>query len=220
LFSEISHELRTPVAVLRGELELLQDGIRPFDKHSVASLHSETLRLGRLIDDLNTLSMAQASGIEYQMDSLNLTALLENHLEKYRDSIQGIEIKIHAEKNLWLQGDKQRLTQLLDNLMQNSIRYTDVPGSISVELTSTNNTIHLTWQDSAPGVSNDSLQRLFEPLYRDEQSRSRALGGSGLGLSIVQKIVQAHSGSVLADQSALGGLKITVKLPENRQEQQ
>ena len=109
--------------------------------------------------------------------------------------------------------DEARLHQLLLNLITNSVKYTDVPGSIFLSLRRGDGEVILTLEDSSPAVSSDDLERLFEPLFRDEASRDRNRGGSGLGLSIARRIAAAHDGSLNVSLSARGGLAITLTLP-------
>ena len=215
--AEISHELRTPVAVLQGEIEAIQDGVNPLDQAAIDSLHSETTRLGRLINDLHELTLSDMAALNYQMRSLDLLELIESrlHSAKALTDQQQLAVQISG-KPANINGDAQRLSQLIDNLIQNSIRYTDTGGTIEVSLkpaADNPDELVLEWADSSPGVSDDQLPRLFDPLYRGEDSRSREYGGSGLGLAIVEKIVSAHQGELEAFQSALGGLGIRVRLP-------
>ena len=215
LFAETSHELRTPVAVLQSELEAMQDGIRDINKSSIDSLHSETLRLNRLIDDLHTLSLADAGSLDYQMEPVNISLLIEEKLEKYSSITPDISVSFQGtQSTTTILADKQRLEQLIDNLMQNTMRYTDKPGTLDIKLVPDGtNKVSLVWSDSAPGVSTDALNQLFDPLYRTEASRSRETGGAGLGLSIVAKIMQAHNGTCKATHAPPGGLSIQLTFP-------
>ncbi|MFK7856144.1 MAG: ATP-binding protein [Granulosicoccus sp.] len=215
--AELSHELRTPVAILQSEVEAIEDGVRPLDMQAINSLYVETLRLSHLINDLHVLSLSDVGALEYQMDSLNLLSVVEercNAVEALR-SEQRISLKINAELTDYsIKGDAQRLGQLLDNLLQNSLRYTDEGGQIEIELAQHDNKIYLSWHDSTPGLLDKQLPKLFEPLFRADESRNRTQGGSGLGLSIVQKIVLAHQGSIEASHSPLGGLAINIQFPK------
>ncbi len=216
LIAEISHELRTPVAVLQGELEALQDGVRELNSESINSLHTETIRLNRLIDDLHTLSLANTGALEYQMQPVNLAELVQTQISGYQTSESDLNISLQTSVPAPIfNADKQRIQQLIDNLMQNSIRYTDKPGSvsISVENDTTKNSVKLHWSDSSPGVEDTALEKLFDPLFRAEKSRSREFGGAGLGLSIVKKIVDAHHGTCTATHSESGGLTISISFP-------
>jgi len=218
--AEISHELRTPLAVLRGEIEAVQDGVRALDKAAVDSLHSEVLSLGRLIDDLHTLSVSDVGALDYQMLPLDLGKLISDVLDTQQEAFATKSLKVTRELVLDkanVLGDSQRLVQLFSNLTQNTCRYTDANGELHVAMqltqTDSRDVLIIDWEDSSPGVPNDALPNLFDPLYRTEASRSREFGGTGLGLSIAKRIVEAHAGAISAEQSALGGLHIQITLP-------
>ncbi len=214
--AEISHELRTPLAILQGEIEAIEDGIRPFDATSLDSLNAETQRLSRLVNDLHDLSLSDLGALNYRMAPMNLAGLLRERLAaaKQQTDEKALIVKMKAIDNDYLiLGDHQRIGQLIDNLLQNSIRYTDHGGRMRIELSASSDTVNLRWEDSAPGVSDDDLPHLFDSLYRAEQSRNRSHGGAGLGLAIAHKIVDAHQGTLLATHSALGGLQIDLQLP-------
>ncbi len=217
--ADISHELRTPVAVLQAELEALQDGITKPTPATLSSLHQEVRRLGDLIDDLHELSLSDAGALSYQMAPVNLSELIDTVCQQSRSSLRQAHLTLDWERPsepLWVEGDAKRLTQLLTNLMQNSLHYTvgtdTEPGLVRVELSQEPQGVRLRWSDSAPGVPEEDLPRLFERLYRGEHSRSRATGGSGLGLAIARNVVEAHGGTIEASASALGGLTMTVTL--------
>ncbi len=215
-FAEISHELRTPIGVMQAELEALQDGIRPLDKTAIDSLHAETLRLNRLIEDLRSLSLADAGTLDYQMQVFDLKACIDNQINRHRSSLPDFDIEFSAPAYAcFINGDQQRLEQLLDNLLQNTMRYTTLPGQLKISVSTEGNQVLLVWEDTAPGVPDAALNKLFNPLFRAEESRNREFGGSGLGLSIVRKIVNAHSGRVAAHHSDLGGLRITIRFPKS-----
>ena len=213
--AEISHELRTPVAVLQAELEAMQDGVSPVDEAALASLHGETTRLSRLIDDLRDLTLADAGALDYRFERLDLGALVAERLEPARARLveAGLELALENDGPVSVDADSQRLAQLIDNLLQNSLRYTDAGGRLEVHVGRRDDLARLLWQDSAPGVPGPDLPRLFDPLYRVDDSRRRETGGSGLGLAIVGKIAEAHGGRVRAAASALGGLAIELELP-------
>lgn len=214
--AEISHELRTPVSILQGEIEAIEDGIRPLDASSLASLHTETLRLSRLISDLHDLSLSDLGALNYEMAPIELQQVVQQRLaaaEPARLERQlSIELEVNT-ANTRVLGDEQRLQQLFDNLLQNSLRYTRSPGTIRIELTQQADALRIDWMDSAPGVSDTDLNNLFDPLFRVEQSRNRAHGGAGLGLAIAKKIVTSHSGTISASPASLGGVLITIELP-------
>ena len=215
-FSDIAHELRTPVAILQGELEALCDGIRPLNQESLKGLESEVAQLTHLINDLHDLALADGGNLRYQFRLEDLSSLIEDVLDSYHSSFaqRGITCRTALPDQALIQQDPVRLRQLLDNLFQNSLKYTADGGELSVSLRQQeDNTWQLTVDDSAPGVSDDALPKLFDHLYRVESSRNRRTGGSGLGLAICQRIVQAHGGVLHAEHSPLGGVRIHISLP-------
>lgn len=215
--ADIAHELRTPLAILRGEIEALQDGINQPDTHTLASLHHEVSHLQRLVSDLYDLSMSDSGALSYRQESLDLIAVLQETLTVHSTSLDEQQLSVDttglSQQPVLIQGDSQRLQQLFKNLLENSLRYTDKPGQLHISTQLKAGWVDILFEDSSPGVPEDSLPRLFERLYRVESSRNRATGGAGLGLSICRNIVDAHGGSISAAHSTLGGLEIRVHLP-------
>ncbi|MEZ5536178.1 MAG: ATP-binding protein [Thiolinea sp.] len=213
---DIAHELRTPLSILRGEIEAIQDGISEADPDTIQSLHQETLHLQRLVEDLYTLSVSDSGSLTYHKTRLDISGLLSDTLSQFETQLKDKQLSVttNISGNVNLSGDAQRLQQLFQNLLRNSLRYTDSPGQIHISLSHDKDRIKITFEDTAPGVPDDALPRLFERLYRVESSRNRATGGAGIGLSICHNIVQAHDGNISAAHSALGGLKIIITLPQ------
>ncbi|MEI6707705.1 MAG: ATP-binding protein [Methylococcales bacterium] len=215
--ADISHELRTPLSVLRGELEALQDGVRQPTAERIHSLHSEVLSLTKLVEDLYELSLSDASAMNYHKEIVNITDIaleIQQHFVA-RFASRGITLRdiSNPDIELLVLADKQRLHQLFSNLAENSCRYTDEGGFCEITLYRTKQTAMITFQDSAPSVPQAALPKLFDRLFRVEKSRSRELGGAGLGLTICKNIVEAHDGRIIAYQSPYGGLSIQVELP-------
>jgi two-component system, OmpR family, sensor histidine kinase BaeS len=214
--ADASHELRTPIAVLKAELEAIQDGMRAPTPDNIRSLQSEVERLGKLVTDLHDLSLADVGGLAYHFEDLDVAQLLREALDGARERLAArdltLETKISATP-LRVRADPQRIFQLIANLVENSARYTDPGGKVRVTLARDAHYVHLDWEDSAPGVPPEALGRIFERLYRVEGSRSREAGGSGLGLAICQSIAQAHGGAIEAHPSKLGGLWIELRFP-------
>ncbi|MFT5224849.1 MAG: two-component system sensor histidine kinase BaeS [Polaribacter sp.] len=218
--ADISHELRTPVAVLQGELEALQDGIRQFNKPSVDSLHQEILRLSRLVNDLHELSLSDLGALSYQKTTIDVIELLKDVIEQHQSSFesQSIEVSLqlpndYDHQKYQIHGDFRRLEQLFTNLANNTRHYTQSPGSLNVTIQKQAHQVLVSWSDSAPGAAPTDIARLFDRLFRVDASRNRNTGGSGLGLSICQNIVSAHQGSIEAKRSELGGVSIIVTFP-------
>jgi two-component system sensor histidine kinase BaeS len=215
--ADISHELRTPLAVLRGEVEALQDGIRPLNRGALDSLHTEVLRLGGLVDDLYQLALSDVGALTYRKETLDLARLMEELAGKYRDDFAAagiiLTLSLPEGANTTVFADPSRLGQLFANLLDNSRNYTDPGGGSDIRLICTNDRATVEIEDSAPGVGEDDLEKLFDRLYRVEGSRNRAGGGAGLGLAICRNIAIAHEGSISARQSPRGGLLVRVELP-------
>lgn len=214
-FSDIAHELRTPVAILQGELEAISDGIRPLSPESIKSLEGEVAQLTHLINDLHDLALADGGNLRYQFHREDLADLLNEVVDSYRNSFaqQAISLETRLPEQAVIDMDPVRIRQLLDNLLQNSLKYTARDGTLSITLAHLGNQWELLIEDSAPGVPDDALPRLFDHLYRVESSRNRRTGGTGLGLAICQRIVEAHGGTIGAEHSPLGGVRIRITLP-------
>lgn len=215
--ADTSHELRTPIAVLKARLEALRDGVMPTSESSWSVLLSASDELGLLVEDLYQLAQTDTGVTDYQFGPVDIGQLLLEAAEASRQQCQKKQLRLSLEatacRGQTLTGDRQRLGQLLRNLLTNSIRYTDPGGRIHLACRLTNNRVHLILEDSAPGIPTEALPHLFERFYRVEASRSREHGGSGLGLSICHAIVTAHGGQIHASASGLGGLCMDIELP-------
>ncbi|WP_407084707.1 two-component system sensor histidine kinase BaeS [Pluralibacter gergoviae] len=216
--ADISHELRTPLAVLRGELEAIQDGVRKFTPESVSSLQAEVGTLTKLVDDLHQLSMSDEGALAYQKAPVDIVSLLEMAGGAFRERFagRGLTLNLSLPESATVFGDRDRLLQLFNNLLENSLRYTDAGGQLLIEARKAAQHITLTFADSGPGVTDQQLAMLCERFYRAESSRNRASGGSGLGLAICVNIAAAHGGRLSAAHSPFGGVSITVELPLDR----
>jgi len=207
--------LRTPVAVLKGEIEALRDGVRQVDEKTTASLLEEAEHLSRLVTDLQTLALSDAGALDFNRKPLDLSMLVSQTGDSWRDRLKERSITLESQitTGIWINGDSQRLRQLLHNLLENCYRYTSSGGRVVLTLASQGEQAVLTLDDSGPGLGKEQLPHVFERFYRAEESRARSSGGSGLGLSICRAIVEAHHGSIEADSNSLGGLRIRVILP-------
>lgn len=215
-FADISHELRTPLTILRGELDAIEDGIRPMDGKTVTSIRQEVDRLSKMVNDLYELSLSDLGALDYHMTPLNLVDVLRDSLDAYLPRARELGIDVEARGVDGVQeivADAGRLHQLFDNVLENSLRYTQSPGKLRCSLVCDVASVAIDFEDSPPGVPAAQCHKLFQRLYRVEESRSRKHGGAGLGLAICRNIVEAHGGSIEAQPSDLGGLKIAIRLP-------
>ena len=213
--ADVAHELRTPVAILKGEVEALADGIRPANERMSASLREEVDQLSALIDDLQTLAMSDAGALNIRKENLDLSGLVSQCIDAFDDRLTGREITIDKSlpDELMLCADPTRVRQLLHNLLENSSRYVSEKGQVRITLHKQQGEAELILEDSGPGLKSEQLDQLFDRFYRVDGSRARVSGGSGLGLSICKNIVEAHGGSIQAGHSEMGGLKIQITLP-------
>jgi len=214
--ADISHELRTPIAVLRGEIEALQDGVRAANDSTIDSLHGEAVHLGKLVEDLYQLAIADQGALTYQKQPTDVVELLGRLLDSAEQRLAEAGLTLERPDDdtpVMVWADPNRLTQLVHNLVTNTIRYTDRGGRMVFAWRVEGERFVLDVQDTTPGVPEEALPRLFDRLYRVEASRNRARGGAGLGLSIVKAIIEAHHGMVEARHSPLGGLWLHMELP-------
>ena len=213
--ADVSHELRTPIAVLRAGLEALEDGVRPLTRESVASLQGEVAALGKLVEDLYQLALADVGALTYRKEPVEVAEVLEQATEPFASRLaeRGLSFQKQFTSDLKVMADADRLAQAFRNLLENSARYTDAGGKVRVTARKNGSGVKIDFEDSAPGVPADTLPHLFERFYRVEGSRSRANGGAGLGLSIVRSVVEAHGGAIEAGASSLGGVRVTITLP-------
>lgn len=214
--SDISHELRTPVSILEGEIAAILDGLRKPDTKQMESLAAEIRRLGRLINDLHQLSKSDIGDLSYRMEPIDIKSIIDHSAQAFEQRFAEVGLTYqssYTEKETLIFGDESRLIQLFINLFENSCRYTDTDGQIRVSLDVIGNSAVVKISDSSPGVKDTDLPMLFDRLYRVEKSRNRASGGSGLGLAICRNIANAHSATLQAEHSSLGGIDMTLTIP-------
>ena len=209
--ASVAHELRTPLAIVRGSLEALQDGVLSPSPELVGSLHDETLRLGRLVDDLEALTAADAAAFSLQLGVVDLAGLVRSSVESYagRLAVAGLTCTVDVVE-VRVPGDAVRLRQVVNNLLANTVKYVPAGGLVDVRLRRDGSQALLTVSDTGPGVSLDDAPHLFERFFR---GRDVTAAGSGIGLAVVAELVAAHGGTVSVDRSPSGGAVFTVHLP-------
>jgi two-component system sensor histidine kinase BaeS len=216
--ADISHELRTPLSVLQAQLEAMEDGIEPFDAASLKALMDEVATLSRLVEDMRQITLSEVGAFDYRREPLDLAALLDSEVQRWREPLAqaGLAIVTDSLPQLPVEGDTIRLRQLLRNLFNNVLRHADGATQLRISLHTLRNSALLTFADNGAGVSDAALPMLFERFWRGDRARSRATGGSGLGLSICRSIVEAHGGSISATPTHTAvprGLAIHISLP-------
>jgi two-component system sensor histidine kinase BaeS len=216
LTADIAHELRTPLAVQRAHLEALEDGIYDLNIESLKPIEEHNYLLTRLVEDLRTLALADSGQLELVKTPTDLSDLVKRVITRLEPQAADRQIKIRyslSESPLYVNVDPQRIEQILNNLLDNAMRYTTQGGWVRIQTSIIDKICILTVQDNGPGISSEDIHRIFERFYRAEKSRSRAEGGTGLGLSIAKKIASAHGGSLKADNHPDGGAIFTLTLP-------
>ena len=214
--AEASHELRTPLAVLRANVEAIEDGVREATPETLAAMRAQIGVLTRLVDDVHELARLDAQGPDLAKERVAPLAILRRVFEDFelRFAERGLVATLEVPDDpVGLLADEARLVQLFTNLLENACRYTDAGGPVRVKASAARGRLEIVVEDGPPGVPPSQLRDLFRPFHRVESSRTRSLGGSGLGLAICARIVAAHGGTIEARPSPLGGLAIVVGLP-------
>jgi two-component system, OmpR family, sensor histidine kinase BaeS len=218
--SDISHELRTPIAILRGEIEAIQDGVRQADEGALRSLHAETMRLGSLVEDLRELSLADSGNLSMKLEDVSPGKVLGEALKAFELPLSQAGITVEQGpfplEDALVKADGDRLFRVFTNVLENTLRYTEAPGRLKVWQEAGEGTVRIVFEDSEPGVPDGALEKIFDRLFRLEGSRSRAHGGTGLGLAICRGVVESFGGGIMASRSSLGGLRIDIELPLHR----
>lgn len=216
LVADVAHELRTPVAILRGQTEQLLDGIAEPTTDRLVSLHDEVLRLERVTEDLATLSAADAAGLALRTEPVDLGQLAARTVEAMQAHFDDAELTAHAavDDHVIVDGDPTRLSQVVTNLLTNATKFTPPGGRITVEVHRAARSAELVVTDTGPGIAPDELPHLFDRFWRGRAAGTRS--GTGIGLSVVASLVAAHGGTVTADAPAEGGAQFTVTLPFSR----
>ena len=214
--ADIAHELRNPLAVLQSSLEALADGIYAPTPENIDPALDQVQLLNRLVEDLRTLALADAGQLTLELQPVDVNALLARVAEGYRDGFRanGVVLTLDLADSLpETMGDYARLSQVVNNVLTNAIRY--VPAGCDVWVKSLPEDVGVTVSviDNGPGVQEDQLEYLFDRFWRGEPSRSRHTGGSGLGLTIAYQILEAHGGRIWAELSEGGGLTVNFWLP-------
>jgi signal transduction histidine kinase len=214
--ADIAHELRNPLAIQRAHLEALQDGVYPLNSESLEPIAEQNQQLTRLVEDLRTLALADAGSLELNKRKIDLIEVCLDTVKRFEPQTLGKNIKLFTDcqpEGLLVEADKERLQQILDNLMQNAIRYTPEAGWIRLSLLRVGIFGVFKIHNNGPQLSEQALKRLFERFYRAEKARDRASGGTGLGLAIARQLAEAHGGSLDGANHPDGGVVFTLTLP-------
>jgi signal transduction histidine kinase len=214
--ADIAHELRTPVSVIMGHAEAVHDGVMAPSLESFEIIRDEVERLDGLIEDLRTLSRADAGELSIEFQPVSPARLLEKiqSMHKQHAANRHIAIDLQVAPGLPdISADPGRMVQVLSNLVDNALLYTPEGGRILISAQLAAGGLEMRVQDSGPGIAENELERVFERFYRSDPSRQRNAGGSGLGLAIAKSIVEKHNGRIWAESKPGEGATIVINLP-------
>lgn len=220
LFANIAHELRTPLAILQGNLEGMIDDIIPTDKKILLSMADETMRMGRLIQDLRDLSLAEINELTLHKETADINVMLERAagmLQPLCDE-KNLTVRLNLSRDLpSLVIDVDRINQVIYNLLNNAIRYIEKGCAITVSTLPVRvdgkSYAQVQIADTGKGIAPKDLEHIFQYFYRSEQSRNRKSGGSGSGLALAQQFIRSHGGNIWADSTVGKGTTFTFILP-------
>jgi signal transduction histidine kinase len=224
LTADVAHELRTPLSIIQGTVEAIQDGVATAGPDMIASIHEETLLLGRLVTDLRDLSLAEAGQLQLQREPTDMCVLMERVVARWQQEAteKGVELSLECQTSPVADADPSRIGQVADNLLSNALRHTPSGSRVSVTVSShgpapergkPRPAVLVTVRDTGDGIPTEDLPRVFDRFYRVDHSRSRASGGSGIGLAIAKYFVEMHGGTIWAESEAGNGSSFSFSLP-------
>jgi signal transduction histidine kinase len=214
LVADVAHELRNPIAAARAQAEGMAEGVLPAEPARLDSLVDDIAHLSRLVDDLQELAVAEAGRLRYEMADVDLAALVKREVDRATSSTApGVRVSVAgADSPLPVNGDEQRLSQVLRNLLSNASRHT-AEGSIDVAMSRAAQTVSVAVTDTGEGISPEDLPHVFERFYRADSARAAHTGGAGLGLAIARRLVEDHGGEVFAESTPGRGTTVGFTLP-------
>jgi two-component system sensor histidine kinase BaeS len=215
LIADVAHELRTPLANLRGYLEALKDGVVRPDPELFASLYEEAVLQQRIVDDLQDLALAEAGTLVYHRSQVDLAELLETCRTAHQAVAEaaGVRLAVAACEPGYVEADPDRLRQVLGNLVGNALRATPAGGSVTLAAQRNGRSAIVTVADTGTGIAPEHLPHVFDRFWRADAARGRDTGGSGLGLAIARQIVTDHGGTIEASSAPGSGSTFTIRLP-------
>ncbi|MEA4849312.1 MAG: ATP-binding protein [Clostridiaceae bacterium] len=215
LTGDVAHELRTPVATLQSHLEAMIDGIWEPSSDRLKSCHEETMRMNRMIGDLEKLALYDSDNMILNKEEFPLCELIKRIVQNFeKEFIQkDIKIQVSCDQNM-LFADRDKISQVIVNLISNALKYSDKGGRVTITAGGSAGSTAISVSDTGIGISEEDLPYVFERFYRADKSRNRMTGGSGIGLTIAKAIVEAHKGSISVSSKLKEGTVFTVVLPK------
>jgi signal transduction histidine kinase len=214
--ADIAHDLRTPLSVILSHAEALRDGVLPPTRDTFEIISDEAQRLNRLVDDLHTLSLAEAEELPLTQRAISPRRLLADAAVAHGiHAVQrNISLEVDAGPELPdVNVDPDRMAQVLDNLLDNALHYTPAGGQVTLSASGFADFVQLRVVDSGPGIAPEDIPHIFERFYRGDRSRQRGEGGAGLGLAIAKALIEAHGGRIWVESELGQGTTFIVELP-------
>lgn len=219
LVADVAHELRTPITIIQGQLDLIQDGLQPAEPSSLLPIQDEVIRLRTLIDELHQLALAESHQLTLHMTTVDFVGWVSQLTEKFRAEalLRDVDMDFHSEmKEAYIVADSHRLTQVFANLVSNALRYTPASGAIQLSIfphPDNQDMVCAAIADTGPGIPPQQVEHIFDRFYRTEEARSRESGGLGLGLAIAKELAELHGGRIEVSSQPGSGSTFTVTLP-------
>jgi signal transduction histidine kinase len=216
MVADVAHELRTPLSNLRGYLEAVRDGVIKPDADTIRSLDEEAALLSRLVDDLQELSLAEAGELKLVCQAEDIGELIKQTVAglQVQATTKGLSVSVDLPDTLpAVNIDSHRISQVLRNLLENALTHTGEGGTISVTARQQENWVEVSVTDTGEGIPDEDLPNIFERFYRVDKSRARATGGSGLGLTIAKRLVEAHGGTITVESERGKGSRFSFTVP-------
>jgi signal transduction histidine kinase len=214
--ADIAHELRTPISIILGHAEGIHDGVLEASPETIEIIREEAIRLEHLVNDLRVLALSDAGELTLNPTPTSPYSLMKNihDLFKYQAQARGLQLVLDCPANLPdVMIDSNRLVQVFSNMVDNASRITPAGGTITLSAFETDHQIEFVVADTGPGIRPEDLERIFDRLYRTDQSRQRDKGGSGLGLAIAKTLVEQHGGKIWAESTLGVGTSMHIRLP-------
>ncbi len=217
LTADVAHELRTPLATLQSHMEAMIDGVWEPEQKRLISCHEEILRLSKLVGELETLSHYDRENLALHKEKFEMSEQIKRILMNFESAFQMKHVDLEfAGAEVYVTADPDKISQVLVNLISNALKYTPEGGKVRIETGETADEVTVLVSDTGIGIPENDLPYIFERFYRTDQSRSRATGGSGIGLTIAKSIVEAHGGRITVQSEPNKGSIFIVSLPKNQ----
>jgi signal transduction histidine kinase len=217
LMADVAHELRTPLFNIQGRLEAIKDGVFEPDADTIGNVHQQVEHLTNLVEDVRTLALAESQKLKLDIQLYSIKEVLERCIDDFRPQAEskGISLTVSIDPDIPATPmDRTRISQILGNLLQNAISHTPSSGEIIVLARKTDNErVSISITDTGSGIPEESLPFVFNRFYRADQAQVTDTGGSGLGLAIAKELVEAHGGTIYAENDTVKGSRFVFELP-------